>query len=494
VIIQPRATPWEYLVATACGLKGRDIRADMAKPLQSQWDFGAPLPAPERKIFSVAELTAKVRTLLETNLGHAWVSGEITNFRLQTSGHAYFTLKDLYAQVQCVLFKSDARALNRAHLRDGQTIVLKGEMTVYEPRGQYQLRVTAVELQGQGKLQAAFEALKQRLNAEGLFAAARKRPLPRCPARLGIVSSLDGAALRDVLHVIERRQPALEIFLAPSRVQGTGAAQEIARAIRTLNDWSAAHPQHPLDLILITRGGGSLEDLWAFNEEEVARAIFNSRLPIVSAVGHEIDFTIGDFVADLRAATPSAAAELITEGACSSRQEIADLNDRAQRLLRVKLQRARQEIDAAKRALERRRPDRVLRDRQQRLDDLQDSMQRCANAALRNAHEDLRHATENLARLRLSERLARERQQLQQSQRNLKQLAQQRLRATRQQLKALDSQLRLLGPHQTLQRGYSITTDAETGAILRDPAKTKPGKKIQSRLAKGTIISTIEET
>lgn len=463
----------------------------MPKPLQTQWDFGAPAAsaAPERRVFSVAELTSKVRTLLEANIGYAWVSGEVTNFRLQTSGHAYFTLKDLYAQIQCVLFKADARSIDRALLKDGQKLILQGEMTVYEPRGQYQLRVVAVELEGEGKLRAAFERLKQKLSAEGLFAPERKRSIPKCPARIGIVTSLDGAAVRDVLHVIERRQPGLEIFLAPARVQGSGAAQEIARGLRLLNDWSAANARQALDLILITRGGGSLEDLWAFNEEELARAIAKSSLPVISAVGHEIDFTISDFVADLRAATPSAAAELITEGAFSSRQALIDLESRMRRIARAKLQRCAEGMDVARRDLERRRPARILRDRQQRLDDARETMERCAVAALDNAREGFRHAAERLLRLRLTDRLRREKQNLAQIERDLRQRSAAQLRSARQEIAALKSQLRLLGPQQTLNRGYSITMDAESGAILRDPSKLPTGARLRTRLAKGEMTS-----
>ena len=239
-------------------------------------------------MLSVSELTWQVKRLLETEVGEVWVTGEVTNLRLQSSGHIYFTLKDAGAQLSCVLFRGEAKA-ERGLLQDGAKVTLQGEVTVYEPRGQYQLRVTKVELQGIGALQAAFEKLKQKLKAEGLFAPERKRPLPRYPQRVGLVTSPTGAAIRDVLHVVERRNPALEIILAPCRVQGEGAAEEIAAAIRLLNEFNAAQGiadsqspmaenAAPIDLILVTRGGGSLEDLWAFNEEVVARAIFESAL------------------------------------------------------------------------------------------------------------------------------------------------------------------------------------------------------------------------
>src|SRR6185369_3918410 len=316
----------------------------MAKITKSQWDFGELFPTePTRRILTVSELTTQVKRLLEKEIGLAWVTGEVTNLRLQSSGHIYFTLKDTNAQLNCVLFRGEA-AENRAVLQDGQKLIVQGDLTVYEPRGQYQLIVRAVELQGVGALQLAFERLKRKLQAEGLFAPERKRPLPKYPQRIGLVTSPTGAAIRDVLHVVQRRNPGLEIIFVPCRVQGDGASQEIAAAIRLLNEYarsveslkrstgeaSAAstlprsNASTSIDLILLTRGGGSLEDLWAFNEEAVARAIFDSAVPVVSAVGHEIDFTISDFVADIRAATPSAAAEIITEGVFGSRQFVAD--------------------------------------------------------------------------------------------------------------------------------------------------------------------------
>ncbi|NBV24815.1 MAG: exodeoxyribonuclease VII large subunit, partial [Proteobacteria bacterium] len=293
----------------------------MAKPSKSQWDFGGELFPTEavRKVLSVSELTGNIKRLLEKQVGQVAVSGEITNLRAQSSGHVYFTLKDAGAQLACVLFRNTS-VPHRALLQDGQKVLLTGEVTVYEARGQYQLIVSAVELQGVGALQAAFERLKEKLAAEGLFKLERKRKLPRYPQRIGLVTSPTGAAIRDVLHVIQRRQPGLEIIFVPCRVQGDGAAREVAEAVRMLNEFTIRNPQFAIDLILVTRGGGSLEDLWAFNEEVVARAIFASAVPVVSAVGHEIDFTIADFVADLRAATPSAAAELITEGAFASRE------------------------------------------------------------------------------------------------------------------------------------------------------------------------------
>ncbi|HEU5312683.1 MAG TPA: exodeoxyribonuclease VII large subunit, partial [Candidatus Udaeobacter sp.] len=251
------------------------------------------------KVFTVGELTRQIRGTLETKFGAVWVQGEISNYKLHPSGHQYFTLKDQRAQIACVIWRDTLpRKLSGQPLVDGTQVQVYGTVTVFEARGQYQLNVQILQPCGVGLLQAKFEALKRKLEAEGLFAPERKRSLPKFPRRIGIVTSPTGAAIRDMLNVLRRRAPWLQILIKPVRVQGTGAAQEIAVAIRELASPNEAFA--PLDLIVVTRGGGSIEDLWEFNEEIVARAIFNSRVPVVSAVGHEIDFTICDFVADLR--------------------------------------------------------------------------------------------------------------------------------------------------------------------------------------------------
>src|SRR5436309_5744953 len=271
------------------------------------------------KVFTVSELTRNIRGTLETKFGAVWVQGEISNYKLHPSGHQYFTLKDQLAQISCVIWRDTMLPL-RQPLADGAQVQVYGTVTVFEARGQYQLNVQIIQPRGVGILQAKFEALKRKLEAEGLFAPERKRPLPKFPRRVGIVTSPSGAAVRDILNVLRRRAPWLRILINPVRVQGTGAAQEIAVAIRELAMPNEHWP--PLDLIVVTRGGGSIEDLWEFNEEIVARAIFHSAVPIVSAVGHEIDFTICDFVADLRAPTPSAAAELIVPNVTDLRRRI----------------------------------------------------------------------------------------------------------------------------------------------------------------------------
>ena len=303
------------------------------------------------KILSVSELTRSIRAALETKFGAVWVEGEISNYRSHPNGNQYFTLKDSRAQIGCVIFRSAMPSL-RVPLADGAQVQVYGNVTVFEARGQYQLSVQILQTRGLGLLQAKFEALKRKLEAEGLFAPERKRALPKSPRRIGIITSPSGAAIRDMLNVLRRRAPWLQVLINPVRVQGMGAAQEIAVAIRELSVPNDAFA--PLDLIVVARGGGSIEDLWEFNEEIVARAIFHSAVPVVSAVGHEIDFTICDFAADLRAPTPSAAAELIVP-------DVVDL---------------RRHMDNCTRALGRELLNR-MRDAQQRLDHARETLHRC---------------------------------------------------------------------------------------------------------------------
>jgi exodeoxyribonuclease VII large subunit len=389
--------------------------------------------------------------------------------------------------LNCVLFSRE-NVPHRELLADGQKVLLQGDVTVYEARGQYQLIVRAVELQGVGALQIQFEKLKQKLAAEGLFAPERKRPLPKYPQRIGLVTSPTGAAIRDVLHVVQRRNPGLEIILAPCRVQGQGAAAEIAAAIRLLNELQskAQSPKsnvtacettsdfghETLDLILVTRGGGSLEDLWAFNEEIVARAIFESAVPIVSAVGHEIDFTIADFVADVRAATPSAAAEIITEGVFASREFVADAMDVLRQRARQRIARTTEIFDSLAGRLVRLHPRRRLDESLQRLDDLQSGLLRGLKTAARSRNLALENLAGRFLRARPSHNL----------------------KLRREALRQLEKRLNSLGPEQVLSRGYSITMDAASGKVLRDAAKVKAGQKLKTRLKAGEIFSKVKKT
>jgi exodeoxyribonuclease VII large subunit len=464
----------------------------MPRAATSQWDFGGELFPKEatRRIFSVSELTADIRRLLERSLGQVWVGGEITNCRAQSSGHVYFTLKDAGAQISCVLFRSDSVA-NREALQDGQKVIIKGELTVYEARGQYQLHVLAIEPQGLGALQAAFEKLKQKLAAEGLFAPERKRPLPRYPQRIGLVTSPSGAALRDVLHAVQRRHPALEIILAPCAVQGAGAAGEIAAALALLNEWSQ-RPGQKLDAILLTRGGGSLEDLWAFNEEAVARAIVQSAVPVVSAVGHEIDFTISDFAADVRAATPTAGAEILTEGVFAAARWLEEVHERMSEATRRRAAAEQRHLGQLSQRLRASHPRRQLNLKLQHLDDLQSELTRSIRRELQQRQLATRQLALRLGRLRPKRLLTQRREELARQRDRLREQTRNRLRSLRQHCEELGTGLRLLGPEQVLARGYSITLDARTGKVIRTARQTRQGQKLKTRLHAGEIQSVVE--
>jgi exodeoxyribonuclease VII large subunit len=417
------------------------------------------------KIFTVGELTRQIRATLETKFRAVWVQGEISNYKLHPSGHQYFTLKDQRAQIACVIWR-DTVSPPRQPLVDGSQVQVYGTVTVFEARGQYQLNVQILQPRGVGLLQAKFEALKRKLEAEGLFAAERKRSLPKFPRRIGIVTSPSGAAIRDMMNVLRRRAPWLQILINPVRVQGTGAAQEIAVAIRELALPNEAFA--PFDLIVVTRGGGSIEDLWEFNEEIVARAIFHSAVPIVSAVGHEIDFTISDFVADLRAPTPSAAAELIVP-------DIIDLQRR---------------IDGCARALSRQLLNRV-RDAQQRLDHARETLQRCLAHKLDSLKRNLDHITRALQARSPARELMIRRNRFADLHRRLVASPVRLLENARHRFERMEGILRVLGPDATLRRGYSITMN-ERGKIVRTIATVRPKMKIRTRLSDGEFSSEIQ--
>jgi exodeoxyribonuclease VII large subunit len=484
----------------------------MGKQVTSQWDFGELFPVEAtRRVLTVSELTTRVKRLLENEIGAVWVTGEVTNLRIQSSGHIYFTLRDASGQLNCVLFRSDAGE-NGSLLEDGRKIIVQGDLTVYEPRGQYQLVVRQVEHHGLGALQIAFEKLKQKLQAEGLFAPERKRPLPRYPQRIGLVTSPTGAAIRDVLHVIQRRNPALEIIFVPCCVQGAGAGTELAAAIRLLNEFAcsveapgrvsiepaAIAPPQPfnrttrLDLILLTRGGGSLEDLWAFNEEIVARAIFESRLPVVSAVGHEIDFTISDFVADVRAATPSAAAEIITEDVFASRRFVMQTPLRLRALVAEHIESEKEAVQQLVQRILRVHPHRQVNERLQYLDDLQASLVRCARSGFRHERQRWQGLSQRLLLVKPSQVLSRRKQVLQALERRLAVQGRPRVADLRGQLSNVEARLRLLSPLNVLERGYSITSDAQTGKVIRETNEVKAGQRLRTRLKSGEISSVVE--
>jgi exodeoxyribonuclease VII large subunit len=464
----------------------------MPRQPKSQWDFGELFP-PQAiyPVVTVSELTSKIRRLLEKEVGQVWVTGEVTNLRTQSSGHIYFVLKDADAQLSCVLFRGEL-VPHRELLEDGHKLVVQGDITVYGARGQYQLIVRSVDLQGTGALQIAFEKLKAKLQAEGLFAQERKRPIARYPVRVGLVTSPTGAAIHDILHVIERRHAGLELLLATCKVQGPGSAEEIACAIELLNKWHQPNSDRQIDVILVARGGGSLEDLWAFNEERVARAIFDSALPVVSAVGHEIDFTISDFVADLRAATPSAAAELLTEGYVASRRFVQESAQDLIRLVTQHFERDQQHLHNISQRLQRLHPRRQLDDRFQYLDDLQASLVRTLTQRWRDQRTSIRHLHQRLWRVNPSFLLEAQRRLVSENRARLREKISVHLRRQREHLSHLAARLRVLSPENVLNRGYSITRDAATGKVIRKAAEVKPSQKLRTKLKTGEISSTAD--
>jgi exodeoxyribonuclease VII large subunit len=463
----------------------------MSREQQSLWDFGGlPEQGEARKVYGVAELNRKAKGLLENQLGTVWVEGQITGLRRQSSGHIYFGIKDEKGQLGCALFRG-ADAENRSLIEDGTQVLLQGDVTLFEARGQYQLIIRKVEPLGQGALQVKFEKLKRKLEAEGLFAPGRKRPLPGYPARIGLVTSPTGAAIRDVLHVVLRRNPSLQIVLEPCRVQGETAAAEIAKAVHRLNQWSARHSES-LDLILLTRGGGSLEDLWAFNEEVLARAVHESVLPVVSAVGHEVDILITDFVADVRAATPSVAGELITEDVFASRADLTSTAAYLRRLAKGAVDSARRELSRLTHRLGRAHPRRALDESFQRLDNQLDDLNRLTKQGVVARREHLRLASQRLLSLRPAALLARRRDQLGWLQRRLAEVPSRALGKRAASLEQAASLLELLSPKSVLARGYSITRDAATGSVLRDAKNAKPGQMLRTHLHDGEISSTVK--
>jgi exodeoxyribonuclease VII large subunit len=439
--------------------------------------------APQRRIYSVAELNSAIRAVLDREFVDIWVSGEVSGLKLAASGHYYFTLKERDAQVRCVAFRS-AHRYWKFKPRDGLAVLARGRIDVYEVRGEYQLQVELLEPQGLGALQLAFEQLKKKLAAEGLFDAQRKRPLPRFPRRIGIVTSPRGAAIADMVQILSRRFPGIHIRLFPALVQGEGSVEEVCRGIEYFS-----RTQWP-DLVIVGRGGGSLEDLWTFNEEAVARAIAACAVPVISAVGHETDVTIADFVADLRAPTPSAAAEM----AICTRDELVDriaaARAKAAQGLRYRLamleKRLRQQgIERALGVLHR-RVGRGL----QRIDENEYRLREKMRAAL-DARERARRALDaRLQRFDVRPRLALGRRRLEAAETAAAQLARLRLERRRAGLEQVAAQLSQLSPLKILERGYAIVSN-ESG-ILKDAAAAPPASTVHVLLAKGEFDATVQ--
>ena len=439
--------------------------------------------APQRRIFTVSELNAAIHAVLDVAFAEVWVSGEISGLKLAASGHYYFTLKEREAQVRCVAFRSSHRYW-KFKPQDGLAVLARGRIDVYEARGEYQLLVEMVEPQGVGALQLAFEQLKKKLAAEGLFAADRKRPLPRFPRRIGIVTSPRGAAIADLIQILTRRFPGLHVRLFPALVQGEGSVEEVCRGIQyfSRSEWP--------DLVIVARGGGSLEDLWTFNEEAVARAIAACSMPVVSAVGHETDVTIADYVADLRAPTPSAAAEMVVCTREELLERIGAARAKAAQAVRYRLamleRRLRQQgIDRALNVLHRR----VGRNLQ-RIDELEYHLRERIRATLDGGERARRGLDDRLRRFDVRPRLASVRRRLEAAHTLAAQAVRFRLAQQTNRLDRLLAQLSPLSPLRILERGYAIVSNQS--GILKEAAAVPRGSEIHVRLAKGELDALVE--
>ena len=393
------------------------------------------------RIYSVSELTAELKALLENTFTGVWVEGEISNFKHHTSGHMYFTLKDERGQLRAVMFRGSNRGL-QFRPEDGLAVIVFGNVTIYEPRGEYQVYVEYMEPKGLGALQLAFEQLKTRLEAEGLFDPARKRPIPLLPKKIGVVTSPSGAAIRDILQIIHRRFANVQVLIFPVRVQGEGAAAEIVEGVEFLNK------RGDLDVLIVARGGGSIEDLWAFNEEVVARAIYASQTPVISAVGHETDFTIADFVADVRAPTPSAAAELVISRKAELSQRVDDLFSRLVSHMRYRAERS---------------------------------------------GERLRSLERHLRLLSPLERVKRQRERLRDGALALQSSMSHRLALWRGELRTAAARLDSLSPLAILARGYSVCRRLPDLSILTRAASIAEGERVEVLLHQGGLICRVEE-
>jgi exodeoxyribonuclease VII large subunit len=444
-----------------------------------EFDFDA-----GRKVLTVSALNREARLLIEGGLGVVWVSGEISNFSHHSSGHMYWSLKDARAQVRCAMFRPANRSLSFAP-EDGQQVLVRARVSIYEPRGEYQLIVEEMEPAGEGLLRARFEALKRKLAAEGLFDAERKIPLPAIPARIGVVTSPSGAALHDVLVALKRRCCSVDVLIYPTRVQGQGAAAEICRALKL------ADRRRDCDVLILTRGGGSLEDLWPFNEETVARTIAALELPIIVGVGHEVDFTIAGFVADLRAPTPSQAAELAVPDQAKIQAHLRGLAEQLRRCTARQIAIEWKHLSALAHRLQRMHPGAVLRAQQQRLDELDVRLGRGLRGVVAALGFRLREAATRLTaanprfQLHLAfQRFARAKAGLHAAMRNS-------IEPLSTRMALAERSLRSLSPLATLERGYAIVTQLPAGNVLTESASVGPGEDIGIRLARGSLAAKV---
>jgi exodeoxyribonuclease VII large subunit len=447
---------------------------------QAFLNFGA-----TRKIFTVSELSQGIKNLLEQEYPDVWVTGEVSNFRAAGSGHLYFTLKDAAAQLRAVCFRNQARYL-KFKPQDGISVIARGHLSVYEARGEYQLYVEYLEPAGLGALQLAFEQLKQKLAAEGLFELARKKPLPLLPRAIGVVTSPTGAVIRDILRILRRRFRNMNVLIYPVKVQGEGAAEEIVEGIKYFNR------EQNVDVMIVGRGGGSLEDLWAFNEEAVARAIAASGIPVISAVGHETDFTIADFIADLRAPTPSAAAELVVH---RKQDFLTELENRARRMaqiIRLQLSEARQRLTELRMHHAFQTLATRLAERAQRVDDAVAALERSIRSRFNVARQEWLRSSAGVVRYDFRRLLGLKRAALDDRWGRFDAALRRFLTERRNRLAQVEAILKERSPLTILQRGYSITRDA-AGKIIRDAEAVALGSDISVRLARGELAATVRD-
>lgn len=471
----------------------------MAREPQLGFTFNpetSPKEAPvalQRRIWNVSQLVEAARQTLEREIGSVWVEGEVSNFHAAPSGHFYFTLKDADSQLKAAMFRPQARLL-KFRPENGLHIIARGRLTIYEARGDLQLMVETLEPVGAGALQIAFEQLKAKLDAEGLFDAARKRPLPVLPKRIGIVTSPRGAAIRDMLNILHRRHEGVNVLLYPAQVQGVTAALEVREGIEWFNRecFGENVPEgERVDVIIIGRGGGSAEDLAAFNDESLARAIAASHIPIISAVGHEVDFTIADFVADLRAATPSAAAELVVEAKHTLLERVYNLNKSASRAIRYLLMLARKDFSALEVHPSFSRFADLLHIRHQRIDELSFRMLQSHRALLQTHNRQVNHLHTGLMAHSPAQRVSVLRRQSDALHSRLLHAGKAAIMDHRTQFDHLTTQLKGLSPLAILERGYAVVFDAN-GNIVKDAAKLKAGDEINTHVKKGMIESTVK--
>lgn len=441
----------------------------------------------EKRIVTVSQLTGLIRGVLEENFEHVWVEGEVSNLAMPSSGHLYFTLKDAGAQLRCVMFRASARAL-RFRPKDGMGLIVRGRVTVYDQRGDYQLLVEYLEPRGIGALQLAFIQLKEKLGREGLFAEERKRPIPALPQRIGIVTSPTGAAIHDMLNVLNRRFTNVEVLIRPVKVQGEGAAEEIAAAIDDLNRYGS------IDVMIVGRGGGSLEDLWAFNEETVARAIHRSRIPVISAVGHEVDFTIADFVADLRAPTPSAAAEMVVKSKEELGARVDFLRHRLVQSMKGRFAELRGELDSLGRSL--RDPTMLLGHLAQRVDDLALRGERAIAVTLRQRRGALDGLGTHLRLMNPALAMERIRERIVVLAGRSEAAVRRRLGRMGEETAVAAARLDSLSPLGTLARGYSIALWLPARQVVRESRQVAPGDRLELRFHHGgahCLVESVEE-